>query len=95
METSVVKIPPRIFRSCESGRTTAHDDDDEDDDDDDDDDDGSKAKGDCKKEKCVRYVLSMFDGTFSCESYESCEVMIVTSEANFLEHIVVAAGLIV
>ena len=80
METSVVKIPPRIFRSCESGRTAAHDDDDDDDDDDDYDDDiddddddddddiDSVAKvapqGNCKKEKRVCYVLSMSEGTF-------------------------------
>ena len=54
METSVVKIPPRIFRSCESGRTTAHDDDDdddEDDDEDDDDDDNDGSKGQLQKGK--------------------------------------------
>lgn len=45
METSVVKIPPRIFRSCESGRTTAHDDDDHDDEDDDDGSNGQLQKG--------------------------------------------------
>ena len=58
METSVVKIPPRIFRSCESGRTTAHDDDDDEDDDedydddeDDDDDDDVGSKGQLQKGK--------------------------------------------
>ena len=51
METSVVKIPPRIFRSCESGRTTAHDDDDDDDEDYDDDDDDDGSKGQLQKGK--------------------------------------------